>query len=248
MLKNPPKKYLALALASTMLLAFFAFAPVQRLVIETDAADNNFALTWSSNSYVPPGYAGLALPTRGSQIKVFVLPTKKLNFDPEKLTYRWLLDEEVVAGAGGQGKSVFSFKTNKWSSDYHTVTSQILSGETVVWRGFVEIRISDAEAVLRLTDRDYAVTENFSAKTGQTLKILAIPFFFNTKDFSNLNFQWKLDGQELLSSDNKDFNIFSLTIPAGELEKTLLKNLSLIISDKKNNDQRTSSQITLEIK
>jgi len=242
-------KYLKIFLIGTLFLALFAVSlATQKLAAKAQAADNNFTITWSSNSYVPLGYEGLALPTRSSQIKVFVLPVKKLNVDPEKLTYRWLLDEEIINGAGGQGKSVFSFKATRWADDYHTVQSQVLSGEDIVWRGFVEIKISGAEIIFRLPNSDYAIAETFSAKTGQTLKIFAVPFFFNTKNFSNLNFQWKLDSQELTSSDNKDLNIFSLTMPAGQLEKTLIKKINLTISNKQNNDQQASSQITLEIK
>lgn len=211
------------------------------------AADNNFALTWSSDSYIPPGYEGLALPTMRSQIKVFVLPTKKLSIDPEKLTYRWLLDEDIVSSSGGQGKSVFSFLVTKWPGDYHTIVSQVLDGSNIIWRGSVEIKISNAQAILKLSNDNYSIPEMFTTKTGQTLKILATPFFFNIKDPSSLNFQWELDRQELINTDNKDFNIFSLTIPAGKIKDALIKNLELLISDKKDSDQQASSQITLKI-
>lgn len=243
---NLLKKYIFLNLLALIALIGIGFYFAQNSP-GVQAADNNFTLTWSSDSYIPPGYAGLALPTQGSQIKVFVLPTKKLNFNPERLTYRWLLDDEIMGWAGGQGKSVFSFKATKWPSDRHTVESQVLDGESVIWRGFIEIKISKTEAVLQLSNNDYAVSENLNAKTGQTLKILATPFFFNTPDINALNFQWELDGQELANVDNKDFHIFSLTIPAGKLEKALIKNLNLLVTDKKNTDYQASSQTTLRV-
>jgi len=250
MLKNTLKKYLKTFLTAALFFALFALNPAgQKLIDSTQAADSNFTLTWSSDSYVPPGYEGLALPTQGSQIKVFALPTKKLNVNPEKLTYRWLLDEEIMGWAGGQGKSVFSFKVTKWPSDYHTIESQILDEKgNVLWRGSTEIKISNAETIFKLPNNNYSIAETFNAKTGQTLKILAFPLFFNTKDLGGLNFQWKIDGQELITLDNEDFNTFSLTIPSGQLEETLIKNLGLIVSNKKNSDQQASSQIILEIK
>jgi len=242
-------KYLKMFLAGAIFFVFFAINPAeQKLTAATQTTDNNFSLTWSSDSYVPPGYAGLALPTMGSQIKIFALPTKRLNIDPEKLTYRWILDGEIIDGAGGQGKSVFSFRVKKWPGDYHVVESQVLDGNNMIWRGLTEIKISKAEAIFQLPSSDYSITGSFSAKTGQTLKILAVPFFFNVKDLGSLNFQWELDGQELINSDTKDFNIFSLTIPSAQLKKTLIKNLKLFISDKTNIDQQASSKITLEIK
>jgi len=249
MLKNAFKKYSKIFLISALLTTLFAVNPVeQKLANSAQAADNNFTLTWSSGSYIPPGYEGLALPTMGSQIKVFVLPTRKLNFDPERLTYRWLLDNEIVGGAGGQGKTAFSFRATKWPGDSHTVASQILDGENVIWRGSLEIKISSAKAIFKLPNDNYSILETARTKTGQTLQISAIPFFFNTKSLSDLNFQWKLDGQELASSDNKNFDVFLLTVPAGQIEEALLKSLSLLISDKKNSDQQASSQITIEIK
>jgi len=241
------KKFISvnLLILITLISAGFCFALSPPNI---NAADSAFTITWSSDSYVPPGYEGLALPTQGSQIKVFVLPTKKLNVDPEKLTYRWLIDGDIAGWAGGQGKSVLSFKATKWPEDYHKIESQVLDGGNVVWRGFTEIKISSAKTIFRLPNNNYSLTEILSAKTGQTLKILAVPFFFNVKSLANLNFQWKIDGQELINSDNKDFNIFSLIIPAGQLEEALTKNLGLTISDKKDADQQASSQVILEIK
>jgi len=240
-------KYLKIVLISALFIALFSASPKPELMNKAQAADSNFTLVWSSDSYVPPDYEGLALPTKGSQIKVFVLPTKTLSIDPEKLTYRWLLDKVAVGRAEGQGKSTFSFQATKWIGDYHSVEAQVLNGEAVVWRGFLEIKISGVQTIFKLANNDYSIPETLITTTGKTLKILAIPFFFNIKNTGNLNFQWKLDDQELINSDNRDYNIFSLTIPASQIDNGLIKNLGLFVSNKTDSDQETSSQFSIEI-
>lgn len=244
------KKYLKTLLTTALFIALSCPLSIEQgLITEARAATGDFTLTWSSNSsYTPPGYVGLALPTMGGKIKVFALPTKKLALDPEKLTYRWRLDEVVVGWAGGQGKSVFSFDVKKWPGDHYNVESQILDGENIVWRGFAEIKISSAEVVFQTLNSDYSATEKIDTKTGQTVKITAIPFFFNTKDPNSLNFRWKLDEEELINTDGKDFNIFSLTIPTAQLKNAITKKIKLLISDKNNSDYQASSQITVTIK
>ena len=212
------------------------------------AVENSFTLTWSSNSSVPLEYEGLPLPIRGSEIKVFVLPTKKLTQDSEKLIYRWLLDDEVIGWAGGQGKSSFAFKSDKWSGEKYEVQSQVLRGETVIWRGTVKIKINDPEILFKSANSDYSAQEKISSGTDQTLTVLGIPLFFNTNSQDDLNFKWQIDGYDLTSYDSANLDTFSLKIPVGKLDQTMIKNLKLTISDKNDDTQQASSQIILEIK
>jgi hypothetical protein len=225
-------------------LAVFVWQNNNKLV----AVENSFTLTWSSNSSVPLEYEGLPLPIRGSEIKVFALPTKKLTQDPEKLVYRWVLDGAVMGWANGEGKSSFVFKSNKWAGDNYEVVSQILDGETVIWRGTVKIRINNPEILFKSANSDYSVQEKISSGTNQTLTVLGIPLFFNTNNQDDLNFKWQIDGYNLTSYDSADLNTFSLKIPAGKLDQTMIKNLRLTISDKNDDTQQASSQIILEIK
>jgi len=249
MLKNKLKNYLKTFLTIAFLLGIFAAGGTKpSLGAATGATADIFALTWSSNSYIPPDYEGLAMPTRGSQISVFVLPTKKLSSDPEKLNYRWLLDDEIASWASGQGKSVFSFRATKWSDDYHAVQVQVLNGESVIWRKTISIKVSNAEAIFKLAGSPYSTKEMISTKTGQTIKIFSLPFFFNVKSLSDLNFQWQIDGQDLTNLDNKEPDIFSLSVPSAKLANSLIKNLNLIISDKKDDSKQASSRVILEIK
>lgn len=245
--KNNGLKILFLAL-------FLAIGALPTKPAINAAADNDnndaFVLTWSSNSYIPPGYDGLAMPTSGCQIKVFVLPARRIGPDPDKLTYNWFLDDAAKGWASGQGKTVFSFPATKWASDYHAVKVRVSNNGNLVWQGAAAIKISAAQAIFKLNDNVYAAQDIISASTGQTVKIIGLPFFFNANRLTDLSFQWQINGQDIADSVPKDANpnIFSLVIPTGQIKKTLIKNLVLLVTDKNDDSGQTSSRIILEIK
>ena len=214
------------------------------------SAENNFILIWSSNSYAPLNYEGKTLPTKGSEIKVYVLPTKKLSPDPENLYYRWLLDDEIMGCANDQGKSVFKFTASKWAGDSHEIELQILDGQdgNIIWRGYLKIKVVSPEVLLQTPDSNYAVKDTFSTKTGRDITFIAVPLFFHIKNLSEVYFEWKFADQKLASVDEKNLNQLKLKIPAGDLSESLLKNLSVLIKHKEDSTQQKTLNLNVEIK
>ncbi len=216
------------------------------------AANTDFILTWSSNSYVPLSYEGKALPIRGSKIKVFTLPTKKLPKNPDYLYYRWLLDDDVVGWANGIGKDSFTFTADKWSGDYHKVESQILDSQqqTVLFQGSTYIKIVSPEVLVFDSNNNYrSLVEKIETKTNEKIKLIALPFFFNIKKIADLDFNWRFEDQELFGqNEGGDPNLLFLTIPSGNLNKTLYKNLYLSASPKSNAREQASLNLSVEIK
>jgi len=224
---------------------YFALAapPVAR------AVDNDFLLTWSSNSYVPLDYEGKALPSRGSTIKVAVLPTKKLSQNPDALYYRWLLDNEIMYSAQGIGRSSFQFRATKWGGDDHEIESQILdSQEKIIWRGFLTIKIASPQILFKTTNSNYAAQDSLIAATGQNLTLLAEPLFFNTQNIADLAFSWAIDRQILDTLDEKNPNQLTIKIPAGNLSASIFKDLSLFIQNKADQLQQSTINLNIEIK
>lgn len=213
------------------------------------ATGNDWLLAWSSDSYIPPDYQGRALPSRGSTIKVALVPINKSAPNSEQLIYRWLLDDEVAYSAGGRGKSSFAFKATKWGGDSHRIEAQILDGqENIVWRSSLSIRIANPQVTLKTSGGQYAIVDSADSGTGRNLALSARPFFFQAQKISDLLFKWTLDGQTLTAPDEKDPDRLTIKIPAGKLSETVYKNLSLFVENKADELQRLTVNITIEIK
>lgn len=219
------------------------------LSLSPQSKENNFVLSWSADSYVPADYEGKALPTRGSEIRVVAEPTKKISQDPEKLTYRWLLDNDIAGYASGQGKSVFRFRATKWAGDTHEIESQVLDEkETLISRNVISVKIAEPELLIKQATGNYALKESLSAFTGQDVKILAIPLFFHIKNLGEVAWQWRFDNQTLSSPDQKDLNQLTLKIPKGNLSNLLKKDLSVSAANKKDDYQQGAVNLTIEIR
>ena len=217
-----------------------------------NAANNDFILTWSANSYIPPSYEGRALPSRGSKIEVFALPVKKLAQNPDYLYYRWLLDDDVVGWANGIGKQSFKFMAEKWAGDFHKIESQILDSQqrVILSQGSIYIKIVNPDILISDPNNDYySITEKIATRTGKKIKLTARPFFFNISKIADLNFNWRFEDQELFGpNEESNPNLLFLTIPKGNLNKTLYKNLYLSASPKSNSGEQASINLSVEIK
>lgn len=95
--------------------AFFAFS--------ANAAPTPL-ITWKSAAYVPPKYAGKALPPSGGQIeaRLIVTDTGKIA-DLSLRAIRWYVDGELTAS--GAGKTSFSFFAPSTGSDSVTVRASL---------------------------------------------------------------------------------------------------------------------------
>ena len=216
---------------------------------QISAADNDFILAWSSNSYVPADYEGRALPSLGSQITVAVMPAKK-TLNSDTLTYRWLLDNELIGWANGQGKSSFRFAASHQDGAPHQIESQVLNadGNQLLWRGFLTVKLVRAQILIREAGAGYSAQEVLTTATGRDLKLFARPLFFHIKNPSEINFSWQFDGQTLASPDQKNLDQLTLKIPAGNLAATLTKSLKSTINHKTDPRQSATVNLNIEIK
>ena len=209
----------------------------------------NFILAWSSDSYLPPGYPGRALPSRLSRVRVTAMPVEKLTYNPDQLSYRWLLDEQVAGRDSGPGKSAFTFTVTKWGGDSHEVQLQILDlGGNVIGQNSLLIPVVEPQTLLVASNENYAAQDTLPARTGQEINLLAAPLFFAVKALDELNFEWNFDGQTLTSADQKNLNRFTLKIPAGNLVQSLWRQLKLYVSRKVDELQQSSNELMIEIK
>lgn len=216
----------------------------------TSAATLDFALAWSSQSYIPPGYEGRALPTLGTRITISALPTQGAPNDNSVFYYRWFLDGNLMGLDGGLNKSSFVFYVTKLDGDSHEVQCQVMdpSNTTLLWRGWEVIRIVPAEVLLKAPASVYAAQKKILVPTNSQLQLAALPLFFHINSPSDVDFQWSFAGQQLAAIDDKTPEQFVLKVPAGTLSEPIDKALQAVIQHKTDPRQKALIDLTIEIK
>lgn len=251
MIKSQFIKILSLSALIFSVITFgssFSWAQQIGSVLTQTPTSQNFILSWSADSYVPPSYEGKALPTRNGHVRVVAQPIKKLSTDPDSLYYRWLLDGDVIGSAQGQGKETFTFQINKWPGDSYTVESQILdSNDTLISDKTVTIEVAEPMLLLHQENEDYSLANTLQTPTNREIIVDAIPLFFNIKKIDDLNWSWQYDGQAVSFAGQKDPSRLDLKIPAGTLSETLQKDLSVSATNQQDTSESANTDLTIEI-
>lgn len=160
-------------------------------------------VTWSSNSYVPPGFLGKALPSPGSVVRAALMVIEaSAVVDISQKEIKWYLDgEEFKTGVGLQQ---IEFTAPNMPGEFLKVRAQIanLNSETI--SKTVEIPIARPEAVIstHFPGNDFSSTN---------LKLRARAFFFNIQDQSFLSFSWKVNRQD--PNPSNDPSELTLSLP-----------------------------------
>ena len=216
------------------------------LFTKVQSAGHNFTLTWSASSYTPPEYQGKALPTQGSQIKVVAAPLNS-GIDPEKMTFRWLLDDETQGAANGPGKNYFVFPSQKPAGAWHQIEVQILDvSGNLTERQFLSIKIRNPEILISDEQNNY-LPQTISVKTGQTLKLSSAPLFFNVKTPQEINFSWTENDRVFSSALQTQPEQVSIQIAGGKISQAFTKTISANVAKKTDDFERAAREITLEI-
>ncbi len=219
-----------------------------RDLFNQSVSGNDFILSWSTDSYVPPDYEGKALPARNGYIRVVAIPTKMLSLHPDKYYYRWLLDGDIQGWAGGQGKATFTFQVTKWPGDSYQIESQVLdASETLVSKNTLSIEVAKPTLLLRQENMLYSLISNFDTSTGREVTLTAFPLFFNVAKASSLDWQWQLDGQAVSLAGQKDLSRLKLKIPTAKLSSPVQKSLTVSASDQLDKMQQAILDIIVNI-
>jgi len=188
-------------------------ASAQATIIPAEAE-----LLWETDSFIPPLYNGRALPGSGTTIRFQALARFGVFPTPEKdLIFTWYRNDALVQSASGRGKSSAVFPGPLL---FGTDTIRVRV-ERVVGEG-----ITEASATYTSQDPQPLLYENHplfgvlyhralqgEAQTIESeLKITAVPLFANTRDVSNLSYEWKLNGTSIVPSPTEPQ---TLTIDAG---------------------------------
>ena len=231
--------YLLLLIACCFLL----FPPIQSI-----ASQSEVTLTWSTNTYTPPGYLGKALPARGSIVEVAANIFSR-NFNPQELFYDWFFDDDFQKNGSGEGEQVFKFNIGERISQKRTIKVIIKDrrGGNVIGRSsYLTLAPQEPEIVIKtsaplLNYSKFAL--NYQVESNKKTIFAAQSYFFNISDTNDLDYQWVLGDKKAIQTDNQNLNIFTLWID--KIETSFEQNLTVRVENKNNPIQRT--RLTAEI-
>ncbi len=228
--------------------------------VRSQAPEIGITLTWSTNTYVPSGYPGKALPARGSIIEV-VANIDSLVVNPAELDYRWFLNEHLQSENSGQGKNIFRFPVGWQTEKDQSIKVEIREKrENFLDSAYLAIKIVKPEIILQpstktdqgikkqilpLNSSAASIIKNYQFYSEQEIDILAQPYFFNVEDMSELDYQWSFGDKEATPESSTKPNLLLLKI--AELNKAVSQNLNILVEDKKNPIQRAETTAKIEI-
>lgn len=137
------------------------------------------AITWKAAAYVPPGYAGKALPPPGGQIEARLIVIDGGTIaDLSSRIVRWYADDSLVSS--GVGKTSFSFFAPNTGEDSVTVRASVPDYGESQLDAFRDIPLVRPEIVI---DR------------ARLPELTPLFYSFSITDPSSLSVTWDDDGE-----------------------------------------------------
>lgn len=165
-------------------------------------------LVFDSNAYVPPLYAGRALPSPASTLRVEAIPwLKRTNgslIPANQLTYTWRRNGSLISGASGRGRSAVSVPAPAlFGTD--TISVEVASADKTIV-GATSISLPSVEPVLRLYEDHPVFGLLYRHAFGTTIQaddtemtFAAVPYFAYAKDpgDTRLSYVWHVNGKTI---------------------------------------------------
>jgi len=201
-----------------------------------------FFATWQAFSYAPSSFSGKVMPISNSPIAVsfeLIDPATGKLIDVRNQTVYWYINDKFFKG--GQGIQSIFFRLPTRTSGIIDVRIQLPSFRNELQLKTIKIPIVRPEAVIEAPYADNKFQSTFVQLTG-------VPYFFNTKAPSALNFRWTVNGEAPPNAENPEVLGVNLNpdAPAGSslnvsltiqnpanISETAIKNINLIFSPNK---------------
>lgn len=176
-------------------------------------------ILWESDAYTPPLYAGKALPSAGSRIRLLAIPYLPRSggsyYDAKDLIYTWKLDGGTLKNLSGRGKSSASINAPSLFARYTVSVEVTTSDGRRSGRG--EVRIDSTDPFLRLYRvhplRGFEYWNALPANTfvdENEATFAAVPYFAPASSVRALTFAWQVNGRAI-ESDAKEPHTITLS-------------------------------------
>ncbi|MFC1756797.1 hypothetical protein ACFLZC_01395 [Patescibacteria group bacterium] len=162
-------------------------------------------------TYTPYWYKGSPLTTIESNLKVVAIPHLFLDgkkIPSSSLFYQWSLNNKKDLDGSGYGKNSNTF-TIKNYGDYVLNLKVYNKDESVTVEKAIIISANEAEpTVLFYEDHplfgimSHIGTQNGLQMFSDILKVVAEPFFFSKENLNNLSYEWEMNSNTILPTEN----------------------------------------------
>jgi len=175
-------------------------------------------LTWSSNTYVPPGFVGKIMPTANSQITTSVElidDGKPINLSKQNVY--WYVNNNFLSG--GIGMQNITFRAPEATGGAIDLRVEVPNYSKGSQLKTIGVPIVAPEAVIEMPFP-------YGKFSSSPLQLVGQPYFFNAGTLSKLIMSWNVNGQTPTGAENpQNLNVkFGQTMQPGS---TLSVSLSI---------------------
>ncbi len=230
------------ALGSVSRVGVFVTTPLGETIERTfEIRPAEVDLLYEAITYTPPFYAGKALPTSKSKIKMLAVPhfisENGKRISEETLIYTWQQDRRILGSLSGTGKNTILIETPRPLQETHIVVS-VSSGDGIRnARSEIVISAKNPEVILYEKHPTLGVRYGSALTpeitlTEEEITVRAEPYFFSAEDVAsgNLRFAWSLNESLITPPLRIDEISFRKNGGAGTAQLTLgIENVAKIL-------------------
>lgn len=170
-------------------------------------------IIWEAQTVIPPFYAGKALFTKESLIKLEAIPhfvrTDKTEIPKENIIYNWSANSNPLQGASGYGKYYLSRTGISFENEQNfEVTAQSSDGG---FNAKKSITINPVSPQVLVYEENPLYGTLLNREVGpqyilpsQEVTFKAVPYYLSLKDSYAFTFNWLLNGVSIKNPGEKD--------------------------------------------
>lgn len=177
-------------------------------------APRRLDLMYEADSYVPPFYRGRALPSAGTNVRLFALPHFRRadgTFVPENsISYTWRKNGTLLTSASGIGRSAAIVRGPElFGSDVYSVDVVSTDGGYAA-SASVTVRSVEPKLVLYQDSALFGLMYHWAFASpsfihGSEMTFAAVPYFAQARssDDKRLVYEWRVDGMNITADQVK---------------------------------------------
>ncbi len=188
-------------------------------------------MSYTTDTFTPVQYPGLALAAYGTNIIVSATPIFKTKDSISELDYNWSLDGDFQDQFSGVGQTMFVFKAKKFPNDSYNVSVEVSSRDkTIVASRSIIVKIVRPEIAIYAGRPDFSkinhALKSYLVAAGNSASFFAWPYFFNAASLTDLSYDWSYRGEKATGA--KAPNQINFMVPQGARAESNDLTLSVV--------------------
>jgi hypothetical protein len=188
-------------------------------------------LQWFTDSYTPGWYKGKALFTPKSEVFITAIPEFQIfssRFDPSDLIYNWKINgTNTVKSKSGTGKNTMSFSLSSVSKTSYDISVEVKdSRDRIITTESTQI--SPQKPIMGFYEREslfglktWQNLDETVIKAGENIVIRLEPFFIPIRNFADIRYQWKINGNRVEGASSISRSLLLTTSPTSSGRQTI---------------------------